>query len=602
MFFNNKKKDKSETETTSNVTIEDNNYLKDDKIFYLTQTNSKVNINDIDTKGAELKPSHIDIEIIAENEEKIKDDEKQGLQKGLSSRHIQLIALGGCIGTGLFVGAGITLNKCGPAGLVISYVIISTMVYPIMTALGEMVCFKPGTGKESTGSVQYLVKSYVDKSLAFATGWNYYYCFVVLIAAECTATTGVIEYWTTAAPKFAWILIVQSIILILNICPVRVYGEAEFWFALTKIICIVGLIILSFIIFLGGGPHHDRLGFRYWKTPGSFSHHLTGGSLGNVLDIWTGIILGAFSFILGPELVVLPSSECVNPRKNIKKASKRFIWRLMFFYILGTLSISVIVAYNSPALSNALQQGKPGAGSSPFVIGIQNAGITIVPHIVNACILLSAWSSGNAYLFASARSLQTLAVSKFAPKCFGKINRWGVPYVALLTSFFLSFISYLNCSSSTSQVFRWFANISTISGFIGWSVICVTYLRFRRIIQHHNLTSRLPYIPWGQPYLIWYSLVSFIVITITNGYEIFFHNNWDVNNFLAAYITLPIFFVLWVGHKICTTKSLRGPWYLKVDEVDIFCYLEEIEVEERYFEETYSEPKTLWGKFIEWLL
>ncbi|CCH59939.1 hypothetical protein TBLA_0C01240 [Henningerozyma blattae CBS 6284] len=607
----------SVSSNTEYIEYKDGNYILEydsNSSLRIEKETLTFNSSKLEECKIEDKISNFDLSQIGYNgnetiisEELINEDgRKNKLKQGLNARHIQLIALGGCIGTGLFVGAGITLNKCGPAGLVASYLIISTMVYPIMNVLGEMVCYLPGDGSDSAGSVPHLVKRYLDDSLSFAAGWNYYYCFVMLVAAECTAASGVVEYWTKVVPKPAWIVMFQLIIFGLNMCPVRVYGESEFWFAISKILCIVGLIILSFILFWGGGPNHDRLGFRYWITPGSFANTITNGSFGNFLDVYKGIILGAFSFILGPELVVLPSSECSDPRRNIKKASKRFIWRLMFFYILGTLSISVIVSYNDPILSTALIQDKPGAGSSPFVIGIQNAGIDVLPHIINVCILISAWSSGNAYLFASSRSLQTMAINSQAPKCLGKINRFGVPYVAVIVSIILSCIAYLNCSKSTSDVFKWFTNLSTISGFLGWIIVSVTYLRFRKAIEYHGMKDRLPYTTWGQPYLIIYSLISFIIITITNGFDILIPRNWNVSDFIAAYLTLPIFLMIWIGHKFYKyrfkifTRQCR--WWYQVEDIDVITGLEEIEMESEKFESEYVKPETVGGKFVDWLL
>ena len=364
-----------------------------------------------------------------------------------------------------------------------------------MNAFGEMVCYLPGNGSDSAGSSAYLVEKYVDRSLGFASSWNYYYCFVILVATECTAAAGVVEYWAWAlkVPKGAWITIFLFCVVALNMLPVNFYGESEFWFASIKILCILGLIILSFILFWGGGPSHDRLGFRYWQRPGAFADHITDGTGGNFLDVYTGVIKGGFAFVLGPELVSLTSSECHDQRRNIAKASRRFVWRLMIFYVLGSLSISVIVAYNDPNLQNALAQSKPGAGSSPFVIGIQNAGIKVLPHIINVCIMTSAWSAGNAYMFASSRSLLTMASHGHAPKFFSKINRFGVPYVAVGFSFLFCCLAYLNVSSSTANVFNWFSNISTISGFIGWICACVAYIRFRKAIIFNDLYDRLPY-------------------------------------------------------------------------------------------------------------
>lgn len=530
-----------------------------------------------------------------------KDVKLEGkLQQGLSARHIQLIALGGAIGTGLFVGTSSTLHTCGPAGLFISYVIISTVLYPIMNAFGEMVCYLPGNGDDSAGSVSHLVDRYVDPSLSFATGWNYFYCYVILVAAECTAASGVVKYWTDAVPTAAWITIFLSIVVLLNLCAVKYYGETEFWFASIKVLCIVGLIILSFILFWGGGPNHDRLGFRYWKNPGGFAHHITGGNLGNFLDVYSGIIKGAFAFILGPELIALASSECKDQRRNIMKASKRFVWRLMFFYILGALSISVIVASNDPALTSALASGKPGAGSSPFVIGIQNAGIKILPHIINACILTSAWSAGNAFMFASSRSLLTMASNGQAPKIFGKINRFGVPWVAVTFSALISCLAYLNVSSSTADVFAWFTNISTISGFIGWDCGLVAYLRFRKAIKYNGLENRLPYAPRFQQYMVWWSIFVVTLVIFTNGYQVFIPKFWNVSDFIAAYITLPLFVVLWIGHKIYT-RDLKKWWY-PVEEIDVVTGLTEIEERTRILDEARVEPKGAFPKFMDALL
>ncbi|CAL9731507.1 proline-specific permease [Monosporozyma unispora] len=523
------------------------------------------------------------------------------LQQGLKSRHIQLIALGGAIGTGLFVGTSSTLATCGPAGLFISYIIISSAIYPIMNAFGEMVCYLPGNGNDSAGSAAHLISKYVDSSLGFAAAWNYYYCYIILVAAECTAASGVVEYWTTAVPKGVWILIFLSIIMVLNVCPVKYYGESEFWFASIKILCIVGLIIMSFILFWGGGPDHDRVGFRYWQHPGAFTNHIMPGGFGKFLDIYTGIIKGGFAFVLGPELVSMTSSECEDQRRNIAKAARRFVWRLMFFYVLGTLAISVLVAYNDPVLENALAQGKPGAGSSPFVIGIQNFGIHGLPHVINACILTSAWSAGNAFMFASTRSLLTMAKNGQAPKIMGRINRFGVPYVALALSGGLACLAFLNASSSTADVFNWFANISTIAGFIGWICACIAYIRFRKAIIFNGLLDRLPYRGVLMPYLVYYSLFIISLITITNGYAIFIPRNWRASDFIAAYINLPIFLVLWWGHKIWT-RSFFKRWWKRVDEIDVITGLEETEERARELDETRVYPTTLWGKFLDALL
>ena len=254
------------------------------------------------------------------------------------------------------------------------------------------------------------------------------------------------------------------------------FGEAEFWFASIKLIAITGLIIVGVVIFFGGAPDHDRLGFRYWKDPGAFNPYMTSGNTGRFLAFWHAMIKAAFAYILSPELITAAAGECEAPRRNIPKATRRFVYRLVAFYVFGALVIGVIVPYNNNRLLSAINSGSAGAAASPFVVGIQNAGIPVLNHIINAVILTSAWSAGNSFLYAGSRVLYGLACTGQAPKIFGKCNRFGVPYNAVLGSFAVGCLGYLNVSSTGATVFNWLSNISTVSGFIAWIVVLYTYL------------------------------------------------------------------------------------------------------------------------------
>lgn len=341
-----------------------------------------------------------------------------------------------------------------------------------MNVLAEMTTYLPLEGL----SVPYFVNRFVDPSLAFATGWNYWYTFAMLLATEATAASIIIQYWTTSVNVAVWITIVLAVILLLNIIAVSVFGEAEFWFASIKILAILGLIILGVVLFFGGGPNHDRLGFRYWQHPGAFNPFVTEGNTGRFLAFWYSFIKSGFAFIMSPELITTAAGEAENPRRNIPKAADRFIYRLFAFYVLGTLVIGVTVAYNDPNLLSAVSSGGSGAGASPFVVAIQNAGISGLNHVINAAILTSAWSSGNSWLFAGSRMLYSLACTDQAPKIFRRCNAKGVPYVAVLFTFAIGCLAYLNVSNSGASVFNWFTNITTISGFIAWIVVLITYL------------------------------------------------------------------------------------------------------------------------------
>jgi amino acid transporter len=388
------------------------------------------------------------------------------------------------------------------------------------------------------------------------------YAYAILVAAEATAGAILLGYWDTPVPDAVWITIYLILILFLNIVAVGVFGEAEFWFASIKFITIVGLIILGFVIMLGGSPNDQgRLGFRYWNNPGAFNPYLVDGTTGRFLGYWTAFVRAGFAFITSPELIALAAGETIAPRRNIPKAAGRFIYRLALFYGFGSFIIGVIVPYNDERLLTPTSN----ASASPFVIGISRAGIPGLKHVINAAVLTSAWSAGNAFLYSGSRVLYGMALTGDAPKVFGKTNRNGVPWAAVLATWAIGLLAFLNVSNGGAQVFTWLSNISTISGFIAWIVCMITYIRFRKALAFQNLLHTLPYRTPFQPYLVWVILGVIVVLTITNGFQVFFPKNWSAANFLAAYITIPAFFLLYIGHKIW----FRTPFAIKVQDIDV---------------------------------
>ncbi|KAH7123689.1 amino-acid permease inda1 [Dendryphion nanum] len=478
--------------------------------------------------------------------------------RGLKSRHIQFLALGGAIGTGLFVGSGGILYLTGPAPLFMAYLSMMLVVYNVMNNLAEIVTYLPMKGI----TIPYFVKRFVDPSLAFAAGWNYWYAYAILVAAEATAGAILLDYWETPVHNAVWITIFLVLILFLNIVAVGVFGEAEFWFASIKFITIMGLIILGFVIMLGGSPNDQgRVGFRYWNKPGAFKEYLVPGTTGKFLAYWTAFVRAGFAFITSPELIALSAGETVAPRRNIPKAAGRFIYRLAIFYGFGSFIIGVIV----PSDDSRLLSPDSNASASPFVIGIQLAGIGGLNHVINAAVLTSAWSAGNAFLFSGSRVLYGMALTGDAPKIFSKTSKKGVPWAAVLATWAIGFLAYLNVSNSGAVVFLWFSNVSTISGFIAWIVVMVTYIRFRKALIYQNLLDTLPYKTPFQPYLVWFILGIIIVLTLTNGFHVFFPANWSAANFLAAYITIPIFLVLYLGHKL----FYRTRFLIPIPDIDV---------------------------------
>lgn len=499
-------------------------------------------------------------------------EQKGGLKRGLSSRHMQLISLGGGIGTGLFVGSGAALATAGPAALLIGYVILCGFLWSIMNQLAEMVTFLPLPGRSTPFAL--CARFTGNKSLAFAAGLNLVYAQALLSPAEISAASFVIDYWTDLNPAI-FISVFWVVIVALNMCAVKFFGETEFWIASIKILTIIGLIILGVVIFFGGGPaQHHVLGFHYWKDPGAFAEHLTGGATGRFLSVWTSIIKSAFAFILAPELITCCAAEAEHPRQNLPKAANRFVYRLIFFYICGALVIGVVVPYNSDRLMLAINQGKSGAAASPFVIGIENSGIKL-GSLINACILTSAFSSGNSFLYGSSRNLYSMAVRGSLPKVLTRCNRWGVPYLCVGVCGAISLLAFLTVSNSSTVAFTWLSNISTVSGFISWIIISITYLRYRKALKFHNLDGRVTFRPPLQIAGAYASIIFFTIISLTNGYAVFF--DFNGSDFVAAYITIPIILCLYFGHAIWT-KNWR--FYAPLEEIDCITGLKEIEEEQ----------------------
>ncbi|KAI3573515.1 proline permease PrnB [Fusarium oxysporum f. sp. albedinis] len=486
--------------------------------------------------------------------------------RGIKSRHAQMIAIGGTIGTGLFVGSGQALAIAGPGFLLLAYILMSAVVYGVVTALMEVGTYLPVSGS----SMALYGTRYVSKSLGFAMGYLYFYSFGILVAYEVTAAAIVIGYWPTNIHIAVWLTIMIVIIIALNFAPVGVYAETEFWFASIKVIMIIGLLILSFVLFWGGGPSRDRLGFRYWQDPGAAKTYIVAGPGGRFtafLYTWT---FSAFSFFFGPELIIFTAGEMHNPRKNLPIASRRFAYRLFAFYVLGALAIGVICDSSSSGLTSA----SGNANASPWVIAIRNAGIPILDSIINAGVLISAWSSGNAFLYMSSRALYSLAVAGDAPKIFTRCTRYGLPIYAVSASSLFPFLAYLNCAANSSVVFNWFINLTNTAGFTSWICCIIIYHRFRKACLAQKVT--VPYHSVIQPYAAWTSAIFLLVLLLANGFTVFFPGQFTVSRFLTAYVGIPIFLGIYVMHKVYFWKD---PFCHPPHNVDLYSGITEVEAD-----------------------
>lgn len=401
----------------------------------------------------------------------------------------------------------------------------------------------------------------------------YWYIFAVTVPAEITATCLVVNYWNPPVHDAVIITVTIIVVVGLNCFPVKVYGETEFWFASTKVIAILGLLILSVVLFFGGGPSHEPLYFSFWKTPGFVKTYLVDGDSGYLCAFLSTLVFSVYAFAFAPELLVVTGGEMQSPRRNLPTATRRYFYRLVLFYVLGVFAIGIIVPYdNSELLSGS------GAAASPWAIGIRNAGIKSLDSLVNAVIVVSAWSAANSYLYLGSRALYSMSVVGDAPKIFSRCTKSGIPYYATAATSMFSLLAYLNLAATGSTVFNWFVNLISSGSFQSWICCCFIYVRFRYAMDAQGITD-VPFRSRLQPYFAWFSGIGFAILLLLNGYKVFVAGNWNVSTFLTSYIGVVIFGAIYCGHKL--TAGRGDPWMHAPLEVDLVSGLAEIIEEEK---------------------
>ncbi|KAH8829010.1 amino acid permease [Flagelloscypha sp. PMI_526] len=517
-----------------------------------------------------------------------------GLSRKLKSRHITMISVGGVIGTGLFIGSATALQNGGPIGksedgdyravlwypllgrdigmafmssplysslpmrasrqtdfcwVTRSVNLVASVCWAVMVSLGEMVALFPIEGGHIT-----LAERFVNPALSFALGYNYWYYWTIGVPIEITASSILMNYWTrdpSLTP--AWITMCTVVVILINVFGAGIYGEAEFFFASIKVFTIIGLMILSVVLFCGGGPNHDILGFRYWINPGPFvQYYQIPGPVGRFAGFWAVLAQDAFSFI-GTEVVAMAAGEAKDPRKSLPRAIRNVYIIILSFYLGGTLFIGLLVPSDDPGLN--LADGT--AASSPFTIAVERAGITVLPSIINACILSSAWSSASSMLYSSSRALYALSVANNAPKIFSRTLDNGLPFVALACCSLFTLIAFMSINKGAGTVFGWLANLTTVAGLMSWLGISFTYIRFYMGMRFKGIDrNRLPYRSPFQPYVAYYAIVMCIILSLSSGYQVFLKGGWRVDDFVTNYLPLVLFPALYTGSRIYTKKSI----------------------------------------------
>jgi len=400
-------------------------------------------------------------------------EEDTHLARNLSNRHLQLIAIGGAIGTGLFMGSGKTISLAGPSILLV-YAVIGFMLFFVMRALGEILL-----SNLEYRSFADFAGDYLGPWAQFFTGWTYWLCWIVTGVADVVAVSGYVSFWF---PELAlWIPALGLIftLLALNLPTVRNFGEIEFWFALIKIVAIVALIIAGVYMLSTGFtlPNGSRASVAHlWNHGGFFPN----GFLGFV----AGFQIAVFAFV-GIELVGTAAAETKDPVRNLPKAINSIPIRVVLFY-LGALFVIITV----------IPWDQVDPSSSPFVAMFSLAGLGIAAHVVNFVVLTSATSSANSGIYSTSRMIYGLATSKLAPKALGKLNNRKVPVNALFFSciFLLAGVVLLYAGQSIIEAFTIVTTISALLFIFIWSIILASYLQYRRKRPdlHEKSTFKMP--------------------------------------------------------------------------------------------------------------
>jgi AAT family amino acid transporter len=446
-----------------------------------------------------------------------KNYQKKKLQRGLDNRHIQLIALGGSIGVGLFYGSSATIQMGGPS-ILLSYLIGGLVIFTIMRALGEMAVDEPVSGSFSSYANRYL-----GTFAGYLTGWTYWFMWVVVGMAEITVVGVYVNYWFPDIPHWLVALVVLIVFTMINLANVKAYGEFEFWFALIKVVAIIGMILFGIgIIFFGIGNGGHPIGIdNLWAHGGLLPNGINGMIMSFVLVM--------FSFG-GVELVGITAGEAKNPQHSIPKAVNNVIWRILIFYI-GALGIMMIL----------YPWNKIGTNGSPFVLIFDKVGIPGAANLINFVVITAALSAFNSGLFASGRMLYNLSLQNNGPKYFGKLSKNGSPRRGILfSSLFLSVAVLLNYIVP-EKVFLYISSVATVAVITSWTIILLTHLKFRKVKTKEEigkLAFKMPLYPVSSYLAL--AFLAFVIVLM--GF---------IKDMRIALIVAPIWFlILYIGFNI----------------------------------------------------
>jgi GABA permease len=416
------------------------------------------------------------------------ENQPEQLKAGLKQRHLTMISLSGVIGAGLFVGSGIIIGKTGP-GAILSYVFAGLIVVFVMRMLGEMATVNP-----NTGSFAVYAREGIGEWAGYATGWLYWFFWVIIIALEAVAGAAIMHEWLPTIPVWAMSLALIVLLTLTNIFSVKSFGEFEYWFSIIKIVSIILFLILGVAVIFGLVPSIPSPGVSNLTNFGGFMP----SGLGSVI-VGVAIVFHAF---VGVEIPAIAAGETSDPVKSVRKALNTVVWRILIFYI-GSIAILVtLLPWNSTSLLK-----------SPFVSVLEMMGIPSAALIMNIVVLTALLSCLNSGLYTSSRMLFSLAQKGDAPKVFSKLSKNGVPVLAVIASTFFAFISTIFSYVSPDKIFFFLVNSSGGVGILVYLAIAISHLRIRKRIEKENpgaLTVKM----WLFPYLTYATIIAMVFVLI----------------------------------------------------------------------------------------
>lgn len=482
------------------------------------------------------------------------------LNQTMKGRHLQMIAAGGSIGAGLFVGTGGALNRGGPLALLINYLLIGIMMFNVVMALGEMALMYP-----ISGGFYVLITRFVDPSWGFAMGWNYFLQWFFILPFEIVVASFTINYWTQGSVHPAVFMAVFLVALTLISCFGTLgYAEEEFWSSFLKLSAIVTFIIIGLVLVLGGGPEGSRydsyVGTKYLMEEGGFRNGFKG--------FCSCFVTAAFAFA-GTELIGLAASESKNPLQTLPAACKMVFWRVILFFVLSILFVGLLISATDEGLMKK-DQAFANSQASPFVLVGKYALLDGYDHFFNFVIMISVISIGISGIYGGSRTLTAMAEQGYAPKVFTYVDRAGRPLYSTLLILVVGCLAFAGADEVRGpQLFDWLLGISGLAALFSWGSICACHIRFRMAWKRQGHTlDEIPFKAAFGIYGSWIGLIMSILVFIAQIYSGIYPPGQSgpgtAEGFFVSCLAFPVVIFFWVCGYIW-----KRPAFLKLDQIDV---------------------------------